>query len=99
MPPIANPIVRTHPDTGRKAIFLGDHTEWIEGMDYEEGRALIEELNLMITLPARVYTHVWSPRECLVWDNRFTLHRATGFDESRLKRVMRRCTIVGDKPF
>src|SRR5690348_12415224 len=99
VPPIAHPIVRTHPDTGRKAIFLGDHAEWIEGMDYDTGRALIEELNAMITPPARVYTHRWSPRECMVWDNRCMLHRATGFDESRLKRVMRRCTIVGDKPF
>jgi taurine dioxygenase len=99
VPPIAHPIVRTHPDTGRKAIFLGDHAEWIEGMDYKEGRALIEKLNLMITPPARVYTHRWSPRECMVWDNRCTLHRATGFDEAHYKRVMRRCTIVGDRPF
>jgi len=99
VPPIAHPIVRTHPDTGRKAIFLGDHAETIEGMDYDEGRALIEELNVMITPPARVYSHRWSPRECIVWDNRCTLHRATGFDEARLKRVMRRCTINGDRPF
>jgi taurine dioxygenase len=99
VPPIAHPIVRTHPDTGRKAIFLGDHAESIEGMDYGEGRALIEELNVMITLPERVYTHSWSPRECIVWDNRCTLHRATPFDEARLKRVMRRCTINGDRPF
>ena len=99
VPPIAHPIVRTHPDTGRKAIFLGDHAEWIEDMDYETGRALIEQLNVMITPPARVYTHRWSPRECIVWDNRCTLHRATGFDEARHKRVMRRCTILGDRPF
>ncbi|MFY9838504.1 MAG: TauD/TfdA family dioxygenase [Xanthobacteraceae bacterium] len=99
VPPIAHPIVRTHPDTGRKAIFLGDHAEWIEGMDYEEGRALIEELNIMITPPARVYTHSWSSRQCMVWDNRCMLHRATGFDEARYKRVMRRCTINGDRPF
>jgi taurine dioxygenase len=99
VPPIAHPIVRTHPDTGRKAIFLGDHAEWIDGMDYEEGRALIEKLNLMITSSARVYTHRWSPREFIVWDNRCTLHRATGFDEARHKRVMRRCTVVGDRPF
>ena len=56
MPPIAHPIVRTHPDTGRKAIFLGDHAESIEGMDYEDGRALIEDLNSMITSPARAST-------------------------------------------
>lgn len=99
MPPVAHPIVRTDPDTGRKALFLGDHAEWIEGMDYYEGRALIEELNLMIRPPARVYAHTWRPRQCMVWDNRCTLHRATGFDEARYTRVMRRCTIIGDRSF
>jgi taurine dioxygenase len=99
VPPVAHPIVRTHPDTGRKAIFLGDHAECIEGMDYAEGRALIEELNATITPDARVYSHSWSPRQCMVWDNRCTLHRATAFDEATDKRVMRRCTIVGDRPF
>jgi alpha-ketoglutarate-dependent taurine dioxygenase len=99
VPPVAHPIVRTHPQTGRKTIFLGDHAETVEGMDYAEGRALIEELNKMITPQVRVYIHRWAPRECMVWDNRCTLHRATGFDEARFKRVMRRCTIVGDKPF
>ncbi|MGB6323373.1 MAG: TauD/TfdA family dioxygenase [Xanthobacteraceae bacterium] len=98
-PPVAHPVVRSHPDTGRKAIFLGDHAESIEGMAYDEGRALIEELNETITPPARVYSHRWSPRQCIVWDNRCLLHRATGFDEARLKRVMRRCTILGDRPF
>ena len=99
VPPIAHPIVRTHPETGRKAIFLGDHAESIEGMDYDEGRALIEELNVIITPPSRVYSHAWSTRQCMVWDNRCTLHRATAFDEARLKRVMRRCTILGDRPY
>jgi alpha-ketoglutarate-dependent 2,4-dichlorophenoxyacetate dioxygenase len=99
VPPIAHPIVRTHPETGRKAIFLGDHAQEIEGMDYEEGRALIEEINALITPRERVYSHKWSPRECMVWDNRCTLHRAAGFDEARYKRVMRRCTINGDRPF
>jgi len=68
-------------------------------MDYDEGRALIEELNVLITPQDRVYTHVWSPRQCIVWDNRCTLHRATGFDEANHVRVMRRCTINGDRPF
>jgi taurine dioxygenase len=53
----------------------------------------------MITSPTHIYTHRWDARECMVWDNRCTLHRATGFDEARHKRVMRRCTIVGDRPF
>jgi alpha-ketoglutarate-dependent 2,4-dichlorophenoxyacetate dioxygenase len=99
VPPIAHPIVRTHPETGRKAIFLGDHAQEIEGMDYDEGRALIEEVNALITPRERVYSHTWSPRECMVWDNRCTLHRATGFDETHMKRVMRRCTINGDRPY
>jgi taurine dioxygenase len=98
VPPVAHPIVRTHPETGRKAIFLGDHAESIEGMDYAQGRALIEEVNALITPRERVYSHTWQPRECMVWDNRCLLHRATGFDEARLKRVMRRCTINGDRP-
>jgi taurine dioxygenase len=99
VPPIAHPIVRTHPETGRKAIFLGDHAQEIEGMDYDEGRALIEELNVLITPKAEVYTHQWSPNQCIVWDNRCTLHRATGFDEANHVRVMRRCTINGDRPY
>ncbi|MGB6733001.1 MAG: TauD/TfdA family dioxygenase [Xanthobacteraceae bacterium] len=99
VPPVAHPIVRTHPETGRQAFFLGDHAEWIEGMDHDEGRALIEELNAMITPQARVYAHRWAAHECIVWDNRCTLHRATPFDEARLKRVMRRCTINGDRPY
>jgi taurine dioxygenase len=99
VPPVAQPIVRTHPETKRKAIFLGDHAESIEGMDYGQGRALIEELNEVITAPEAVYAHTWQPRECMVWDNRCLLHRATGFDTARHARVMRRCTIVGDKPY
>jgi alpha-ketoglutarate-dependent taurine dioxygenase len=91
--------VRTHPQTGRKAIFLSDHAESIEGMDYEAGRALIEEINSLVTPRRLVYTHTWTPRECMVWDNRCLLHRANGFDTGRHRRVMRRCTINGDKPF
>jgi taurine dioxygenase len=68
-------------------------------MDYAEGRSLIEELNVLITPPDAVYSHKWQPGECMVWDNRCTLHRATGFDTARHRRVMRRCTINGDKPF
>lgn len=99
VPPVAHPMVRTHPETGRKAIFLGDHAESIEGMDYAAGRQMIEELNQVITPRSSVYAHKWSPQECMVWDNRALLHRATGFDTARHTRVMRRCTINGDKPF
>ena len=98
VPPVAHPIIRTHPETGRKAIFLGDHAESIDGMAYDEGRAMIEELNIAATPDHLVYRHHWEPGQCVVWDNRNLLHRATGYDTARQKRVMRRCTILGDAP-
>ena len=99
VPPVAHPIQRTHPETGRVAIFLGDHAESIDGMDYDEGRAMIEELNIAATPDHLIYKHLWRPGHCVVWDNRSLLHRATGYDTARQKRVMRRCTILGDEPF
>ena len=98
VPPVAQPIVRQHPETKRLGIFLGDHAEYVEGMPYEEGRALIEELNVAATPAHLVYTHKWTPGECIVWDNRCTMHRATGFDVVGDRRKMRRCTINGDRP-
>jgi taurine dioxygenase len=99
VPPVAHPILRTHPETGRIAIFLGDHAESIAGMGYDEGRALIEALNAAATPDHLVYKHHWAPGHCVVWDNRALLHRATGYDTAGQKRVMRRCTILGDEPF
>ena len=81
VPPIAHPIVRTHPDTEQERYFLGDHAKSIEGMECEDGRALIEEINSMITSPARVYTHTWSPRQFMVCGQ--PLHAAS---RSRLRR-------------
>lgn len=99
VPPVDHPVIRTHPETGRKALFLGDHAEWIDGMDYDEGRALIEEVNALATPDDLVYRHNWSPRQCMVWDNRCLLHRATGYDPASERRVMRRCTVLGDRPY
>jgi taurine dioxygenase len=98
VPPVAHPIVRTHPETGRKSIFLGDHAESIVGMDYEEGRALIEELNALAVHPDLVYTHRWRPGQLIAWDNRCLMHRATDYDLSTQPRVIRRCTVLGDVP-
>ena len=99
VPPVPHPIARTHPETGRRCVFAGDHAEWIDGMDYEDGRALIEEVNAMATPEDRVYRHAWKPGEVIVWDNRCLLHRATGFDTAAAIRVMRRCTVLGDRPY
>lgn len=98
VPPVDHPIVRTHPDTGRKCLFLGDHAEYILGMNYEEGRELIEELNALAIQPDLTYRHCWTPGELLVWDNRSVLHRATSYDPAVQRRVIRRCTVLGETP-
>ena len=97
-PPVDQPIVRTHPETGRKCLYLGDHAESIVGMPYDEGRALIDELNTLAIHADLSYEHRWQPRELLLWDNRCVLHRATAYDIERHGRVVRRCTVLGEVP-
>ena len=97
-PPVDHPIVRTHPETGRKSIYLGDHAEYIVGMPYDEGRALIEELNALAIHPDLTYEHRWKGRELMLWDNRCVMHRATPYDPVTQGRVIRRCTVLGEVP-
>jgi taurine dioxygenase len=98
VPPVDHPIVRTHPETGRKCLFLGDHAEYILGMDYEPGRDFIEALNERIIASARIYTHRWRKRDLMVWDNRCLMHKAESYDTAREARVIRRCTVLGEVP-
>ena len=97
-PPVDHPVVRTHPETGRKCLYLGDHAESIVGMPYAEGRALIEELNALAVHPDLTYEHRWTPKELIVWDNRCVMHRATPYDPATQARVVRRCTVLGEIP-
>jgi taurine dioxygenase len=98
VPPVDHPIIRTHPETGRKCVFLGDHAETIDGMDYNEARRFIDALNARIVSLARTYTHHWRPRDFMVWDNRCLLHKAGSYDTVREPRVIRRCTVLGEVP-
>ena len=98
VPPVDHPIVRTHPETGRKCLFLGDHAETIQGMDYAAGRALIEDLNARAVAAARTYTHRWRPGDFMVWDNRCLQHKAESYDIAHEARVIRRCTVLGEVP-
>lgn len=98
VPPVDHPVVRTHPDTGRKCLYLGDHAESIVGMPYDEGRALIDELNLLAVHPDLTYEHKWKVGEMIVWDNRCLMHRATTYDPATQGRVIRRCTVLGQIP-
>jgi len=97
-PPVDHPVVRTHPETGRKCLYLGDHAEYILGMPYDEGRALIEELNARAIHADLTYAHRWTAGQLLVWDNRCVMHRATAFDTATQPRVIRRCTVLGEIP-
>ncbi len=97
-PPVIHPVVRTHPSTKRKSLFLGDHAEYIEGMDYSKGRNFIEQLNKLATKTQFIYKHKYKEGDVLVWDNRRLLHKGTKYDTAKEKRVMRRTTIIGEAP-
>ncbi len=97
-PPVEQPVVRTHPETGRDCLYLGDHAEYIVGMPYDEGRALIEGLNALAVHPDLTYEHHWQVGELIVWDNRCLMHRATPYDPFADRRVVRRCTVLGEAP-
>ncbi|NQW01614.1 MAG: TauD/TfdA family dioxygenase [Rhodospirillales bacterium] len=97
-PPVTHPMVRTHPVTGRKSIFLGDHAESIEGMDYDAGRQLVDDLNARLVRPEFVYAHAYQPGDIIGWDNRRLLHISTPYDTATQRRVMRRTTVLGDVP-
>jgi taurine dioxygenase len=98
VPPVDHPIVRTHPETGRKCLFLGDHAESIVGMAYDEGRDFVEALNERIIASSRIYTHRWRKGDLMVWDNRCLMHKAESYDTAREARVIRRCTVLGEVP-
>ena len=95
VPPVEHPVIQAHPDTGRKAIYLGHHAARIAGMAPAEGEALVIEINRLATRPAFVYRHNWRAGDLVVWDNRCTLHKATAFDTATERRVIRRTTVLG----
>ena len=98
IPPVRHPVVRRHPETGRPALFVGSHTESVEGMDWEEGRELIDSLIQHATQPEFVYQHAWRVGDLVWWDNRAALHCGMPFDIGRHKRRMHRTTVAGTGP-
>lgn len=98
-PPVIHPLVRTHPDTGRKSLYIGIHTDCIEGMDREEGIALLKRLYDHATERRFVYAHHWQLGDLVIWDNRSLLHRVlSNYDMSRHRRVMHRTVVIGTRP-
>jgi len=94
-PPVAHPVVRVHPETGRKCLFLGEKVQRFDGMTEEESRPLIDYLNRHATRPEFVFRHQWRPHDIVVWDNRCTLHEALGDYDPAQNRYLERSTVLG----
>ena len=96
-PPVAHPLVRRHPESGREAFFIGNHASHIFGMDRYEGEALLEEIEAHSTAERFVWRHQWREGDLLMWDNRCLLHRAE--ERAREARVLHRTVTRGTAPF
>jgi alpha-ketoglutarate-dependent 2,4-dichlorophenoxyacetate dioxygenase len=92
-PPVHRPLVRTHPHTSRKALYLGAHASHVVGLPVPDGRMLIGELMEHATQREFVHTHQWAVGDLIIWDNRCTLHRGRPYDDVTHRRDMRRATI------
>jgi alpha-ketoglutarate-dependent 2,4-dichlorophenoxyacetate dioxygenase len=95
--PVRQRLVRTHPVTGRRSLYLSSHAGAIVGMPMAEARILLRDLTEHATQPAFVYVHRWRRWNLVMWDNRQMMHRARRYDESQ-PRDMRRTTVAGDAP-
>jgi len=95
-PPVRQAVVVDSPNG--KAIYLGGHARFIEGMDEAESRALIDRLIAFGTQERFVYRHRWAPYDLILWDNRAVLHRATPFRSTNERRHMVRTTVAGTEP-
>jgi taurine dioxygenase len=95
-----HPLVRTHPATGRRGLYLGTLScAGIEGLDQPEGLALMDHLVAYATQERFVYAHEWRQGDVVLWDNRGLLHMATAYDKARYRRVMWRTSVEGERPF
>ena len=96
--PIRQRLVRTHPVTGRKSLFLASHAGAIVGWPVPEARSFLRDLMEHATQPQFVYVHKWRQHDLVMWDNRQTMHRARPFKVASEVRDMHRTTIAGDGP-
>jgi alpha-ketoglutarate-dependent 2,4-dichlorophenoxyacetate dioxygenase len=93
MPAVPHPVVRIVPESGRRALYIGNHATHIVGWPRAEGERFLDQLNAFAAQPGFIYTHRWRPGDFVIWDNRCTVHRATPYDVFKYKRDLRRTTI------
>jgi alpha-ketoglutarate-dependent 2,4-dichlorophenoxyacetate dioxygenase len=96
-PPVPQRLVRRHPGSGRRSLFLSAHAGAIRGMPVPEARALLRDLTEHATQRKFVYAHQWRLGDLVMWDNRAMMHRARRYDPSEV-RELHRTTIADDKP-
>jgi alpha-ketoglutarate-dependent 2,4-dichlorophenoxyacetate dioxygenase len=97
MAPVPQVMVRTHPGSGRKSIYLSSHAGRIRGMEEPEARMLLLDLSEFATQPQFVYSHTWKVGDLVMWDNRCTMHRAREYDETEV-RDLHRTTVSDGRP-
>jgi len=99
LPTAIHPIVRTHPETGRKALYVGhrETAQVLDGMTYAESRPLLDFLYEHSTQPDNIYRHMWEVGDLVMWDNRCTMHYAV-HDYGEQERVLNRITLKGEVP-
>jgi alpha-ketoglutarate-dependent 2,4-dichlorophenoxyacetate dioxygenase len=95
--PVRQRLVRAHPVTGRRSLFLSSHAGTILGLPTPEARIVLRDLTEHATQPRFVYVHKWRLHDLVMWDNRQTMHRGRRYDESQ-PRDVRRTTVAGDAP-
>jgi len=99
-PPVEQPMVRTHPVTGRKALYVNPgFTKGIVGMPKDESQPILEMLLRHSTRPEFIYRHRWDVHDMMFWDNRCTMHYALADYDFSVRRRMHRTTIAGDTPY
>ncbi|MBL8672499.1 MAG: TauD/TfdA family dioxygenase [Alphaproteobacteria bacterium] len=97
-PPVDHPMVRTHPGTGAKSLYISHHIREIVGLPQAEGRALFEELMAHATQDRFVFRQSWTEGDVVMWDNRCTMHKATEYDAAGQRRTVQRTVVIGDVP-
>ena len=99
-PDKVQPLVRTHPETGRKSLYFGGIVPWrIEGMRPEESEPLMLALQRHAFQPKFTWIHRWKAGDVLLWDNRRVAHKATDYDARKYRRTMHRTTFAGEVPY
>jgi len=98
-PPVSHPVVRTHPESGRKAIYVNPFfTLRFTDMNEEESAPILDYLYELSTRPENVYRHRWEPGDLIMWDNRCAMHYAVKDYDEHMPRHMHRTTAAGDRP-